>query len=246
MKTKKNGFMYCVYTKDGEDNKYTEECKKSIQSLKDCIPDASISVYTNASMTGLKNVNVIYDENIVQAHIAKAYALLKSPYDKTVFIDTDILVHSAGLNAIFDALTDDIPFAATPLLYNEADFLQPRAINTGLLGVKQTKYTKKIINKWINLFHDLYDKNGVIMDQFSFKKIMDQDFHRIYLLPPWFHFRPGLFEKWIKNAVITHQYKTPIYGQSDAVRDLIGRLETYYSELPPSKRSDSIKDKPGE
>ncbi len=233
----KNGFMYCVYTKNGEDSKYTEECKKSIQSLKDCVPDASISVYTNASMAGLKNVNVIYDENIVQAHIAKAYALLNSPYDKTVFIDTDILVHSVGLNAIFDVLTDDIPFAATPVNYNPEDFLKPRSINTGLLGVKQTKYTKKILNRWINLFHDWFNKKGVILDQVSFKKIMDQDFRRVHLLPPWFHFRPCLFENWVKNAVITHHYMTPIYGHSDAVRILIDRLETYYSELPPSKRT---------
>ena len=233
--------MYCVYTKNGEDNKYTDECIKSIQSLKKHIPDASISVYTNALLGELQNVNVIYDENIVQAHIAKAYALLNSPYDKTVFIDTDVLVHSAGLKAIFDVLTDDIPFAGSPELtinWEGTDPLRPNMINTGLLGVKHTKYTKKMLNNWINLFHDLFKEKDQTFDQVSFMKIMHKDFHRIYILPPWFQFRPGLFEKWIMKAFITHQWMTPVYGHSDAVRILIEKLETYCSELPPSKRND--------
>ena len=237
-KTKRNGFMYCVYTETGEYNKYTDECIKSIQSLKEQIPDASISVYTNASLDELHNVSVIYDANITHTHIAKAYALLDSPYDKTVFIDTDVLVNSANLNAIFDVLTDHTPFAGSPEVRNvwrATEPLKPEMINTGLLGVKKTEYTKKILNEWIDLFHHLFNKRRESKDQVSFRRLMARDFHRFYILPPWFHFRPSLFEKYIRHAFVTHNNrsstKTSIHDHTDAVRVLIKRLEDYYSEL---------------
>ena len=63
-------------------------------------------VWTIASciIEGLENNigidQVIFDKEINKSHIAKAFALLNSPYEKTIFLDTDTFIHRKTINLL--------------------------------------------------------------------------------------------------------------------------------------------------
>ena len=100
------GYMYCLYCEGGKKGDYFyKELSPSVRSLKSALPEANVSLYTNlrtdAELEECGFTTVIHDDNIDRRLIAKAHALLKSPYDKTIFLDTDTVIHRDIINDIF-------------------------------------------------------------------------------------------------------------------------------------------------
>jgi len=212
------GYLYCVYSYDGKKNEYfNEELIPSFKSLKKALPAANISLYTNIKFDNNKHGfnHVIYDPDIDKRLIAKAHGLLKSPYDRTIFLDADTLIHKDKINDIFEVL-DEFNFAAvhddcfgrgTPF----PDF------NTGLIGIKKNTKTQKLLKKWIKLFeespedsvfesfpegHSRHERR--VNEQWSFREVFMKNKAMFYVLPNYFVYRWHILKMWPRRAVVSH------------------------------------------
>lgn len=223
-----NGYMYCLYSKDGQKNDYFhKELVPSVKSLRQVVPTANISLYTNISFDNDSGLcprfdHVIYDENIDMRLIAKAHALLNSPYDKTIFLDTDTIIHRNIIHDIFKVL-DEFKFTA---VYGDAfnkGSIYPD-FNTGLIGVKNDLETQALINEWIELFektpnnnhallHEFKEVDGVkkkvikekrVNDQWAFREMFMNNKKIFHILPTYFQYRWHLMRQYPEYAVLTH------------------------------------------
>jgi len=212
-----NGYIYCVYSEDGKVNDYfTKQFIVSLNSLRNILPNCKVSLYTNIKFNNKYNINnVIYDNNIKKSHIAKAYALLKSPYNKTILLDTDTIIHRDKINDIFKVL-DDFDFTCCHGNLWNAGSIYPD-FNTGMIGVKNNDFTKNEIKIWINNFN----KGNVTSDQKQFREIFIRNKHNFYVLPAYFMYRFEHYRDYPKHAVISH---TLTMKKKDITRQLIDKF----------------------
>ena len=222
-----NGFMYLVYSEDGQPNSlFTDTLVKAFNLLRASIPDSKLYLYTNIQVDGNHWIHddygfdhVVYDENMVKSEISKAYGLKRTPFDKTVYLDVDTLVHSgqsSSLNDIFDVL-DTWDVAAIYGNYYASGQIKPD-INTGLLGVKNNSDTSSMMDSWITKFNDYItiqagdgrsqdQVNTSICDQKSFRDVFFENHSKFYVLPQYFMFRWHLLYTIFDHAVITHGHE---------------------------------------
>ena len=103
---KSNGFVYVATVRKA----FYEAALHSAQSLLDFHPEAKITLFTHEPWV-CDEAREIFDEIItdeVPNHIrAKLWALSKSPYDTTLYIDCDTLIQSEEISEVFDLLGDD-------------------------------------------------------------------------------------------------------------------------------------------
>lgn len=195
-----NGFLYSIYSKDEKPNRFFEhQFLRSLESLKNILPDCSVTLYTNIKFDNKYKIdNIIEDAEIPKKHIAKAYGLLKSPYKKTVFLDTDTIIHREVINDIFTVL-DEFDFACCAGNVFGRGSIFPD-YNTGLLGVKKNSFTNQEIKKWIKGF----EEEDMVLDQKHFREIFMRNKTKFYTLPWWFQHRYEHFDEYKSNRVITH------------------------------------------
>ena len=200
------GYLYNLYTPDGQvdDFIFHKQFVTSYKSLKEHVPQANVTLHTNVTFDNVYGIdNVIHDENIDKRLISKAHALLKSPYERTIFIDVDIFVHNDTINDIFHIL-DEFDYTAchgfgAPYQGN----IYPD-LNTGLLGVKHSPKVKSQLELWIKKYDEMYDEFGH-NDQTSFRDhIFMNNKKSFYMLPPNFQHRWQHLCGYITNIVCTH------------------------------------------
>ena len=78
-------------------------------SIKDYYPEAKIALYTHKEWWDEKYRNIFDHVHLgVPCHVrAKLWALTKTPYDITCYVDADIYCQSENIKDIFDELDDD-------------------------------------------------------------------------------------------------------------------------------------------
>jgi len=224
-----NGYLYCLYSEDGQQDwrvprnwkardYFDKELIPSFNSLKLAVPAASVSLYTNVNFDNGAGFypgfdHVIYDEDIDKRLIAKAHALLKSPYDKTIFLDTDTIIHRDIINDIFEVL-DEFNFAVVYADAFSKGTVYPD-FNTGLIGVANNDETKKLINEWIKLFEKTPSSKGKrVNDQWAFREVFMKNKKMFHILPTYFMYRWHLMRQYPSYAVLTHDR-----GPEDAPAD---------------------------
>ena len=94
-----------LYTAIGD--KYYLEAEKSAKSLRRVSPDAQICLITNSELSSeIFNQVILYREGEFggkAGYISKAYGMRMSPYDQTIFIDTDTYF-AEPVDELFDLL----------------------------------------------------------------------------------------------------------------------------------------------
>jgi len=197
-----NGYLYCVYSIDQQPNKFfTDEFLVSLQSLKKILPTCHVSLYTNIVFDNIYGIDhVIYDSQIDKNHICKAVGLLKSPYQKTILLDTDTLIHRSIINDIFKVL-DDFNFTCCHGNFWASGQIYPD-LNTGLIGVNKNKFTDEQITQWITK----HRKNKCKSDQKYFRDIFLEHKKDFYILPAYFMYRWHHYKDYPEQAVISHEH----------------------------------------
>lgn len=251
---KENGFLYCLYF--NFDNavlldKMLNTLMKSFDSLERVLGEVNVSLYTNIdfsdpwkcsdmknfyvdNMLGIKqrNINIIYEPKIRMSHIAKAQALLNSPYKKTIFLDIDTMIHRKVIEDIFKVL-DEFDFTCSHGNNWARGSIYPD-LNTGVIGVRNNDFTKKQLSIWIERFVKINNES----DQKSFREIFLKNKKNFYILPHWFQSRPQFFIDYSKNIAITHsdeQMKDlAIY---DSVREMLCHMSHFRDEEMRKKRN---------
>ncbi|WP_146417099.1 MULTISPECIES: hypothetical protein [Haloarcula] len=166
------GFLYVA---TGE--QYIEEAKFSAQVTKHHM-DLPITVISDREVNSPYIDKVIIDESPDRSFFDKPRNLLKSPYDKTIYMDGDVFLLQP-VPELFDLLDNvDLATAIDPnefeLRYmDNVDFGDvPESVplfQTGVIAYKQNEECKEFIRNWINI----HQNSTIKRDQTSFRIAID-------------------------------------------------------------------------
>lgn len=168
------------------------------ESIRDFIPQANITLYTTADLLEGSDVSVfssVVTDNVPNDKRAKLWALSRTPYDLTAYLDADTVVVSEEISTIFDQLGDrDIIFTKIrPYNSNPKGFLEdPRYVCHG--GVFLYRKTDDVIafmeqwwDRWLTtratpefkLAYPQYPLNMKEWDQFYLFYIINETDHHL-------------------------------------------------------------------
>jgi len=125
------------------------------ESIRDYIPNAGITLYTTSDLVENVDVSVfsqVITENVPNDRRAKLWALSRTPYNITVYLDADTTVVSPEITTIFEQLkSNDIIFTKIrPYNSNPKGYLDdPRYIHHGGVFVyRKTDKTISFMEQW--------------------------------------------------------------------------------------------------
>jgi len=188
------GSQGVVYYAVGQ--RFVEEAELSARRLKAHIPELLSAIYCNETVSeSLFDLHFEVDRDMSVKQL-KPQVLCRSPFEKTLFLDTDTYI-ADSVWEIFDMLERfDLAAAVTP--YWWVNLGQPRGetfdhgipisfpkLNSGVIAYRKTPDTERLFADW----EDLHVKWGGGQDQPSFRATIYGSNIRFAVLPPAYNFR---------------------------------------------------------
>ncbi len=150
------GVIYFAYGK-----KYLDEAIFSASSLKKHNPGLQVTLFTNSS-NGISDKevfdNIIVPQENFHPFKMKIYAMLNSPYEQTLFLDTDTKIINDVTEPFFNLHTNDIAIAGMRWLNEDRTFKAFEKLsdelpgqhiyNTGVIYYKKSDAFTKFANLW--------------------------------------------------------------------------------------------------
>lgn len=213
-----NGFIYGV----GGSPVYLKAAKMSAYSLRDYYPDAQITLCAPPRLIDdeCKELfdNVISDQYTPDSIRTKLYALSKTPYDLTMYLDADTMVMSDEITTCFDQLGDrDIiftkirPYNSNPNgLVLDADYQHHGGVFL---------YNRKCI-QMMSLWWDLWEKGNTTWDYDYDRKFSKWDqFYLYYILKYTRHgLNVGFFNEDARWNFVAGYLKSELGGKAEIIR----------------------------
>ena len=186
----KKGVLYICHGK-----RYTDEACLSAKSLKKFCPDIHITMFADVDTQSkyIDDVKIINPQTIR----SKVYTIYDSPYDQTLFLDTDI-IFNYRVDDVFDlfdkydiALAHDLArkrekfskvmpeYGIIPYAFSE--------LNTGVIAFRKCTAVKDLFEKW-QYYHSKYYKICPY-DQPSFRISLWESDVNVYVLPTEYNVR---------------------------------------------------------
>lgn len=148
------------------DQRYLNLLRASAESLKRVMPDLPVTVFSQFPVEGaFDDVKIIQPEG--DGFYDKAHLMLQSPYEQTVFVDTDIYAVQP-FDELF-TLLDRFDFAATHEEYLNTDWFshypQPDIpasypeFNTGILAYRRSVAMTQLMENWSDLYKKFLEAN---------------------------------------------------------------------------------------
>ena len=156
---KSNGFVYVASVNKA----FYQAALQSAQSLLDFFPEAKITLFTHEPWV-CDEAREIFDQIItdgVPNHIrAKLWALAKSPYDTTLYVDCDTLINSEEISGVFDLLGDNDILFTRNRPYNakitKLSETEEMIYHCGLF-LYRTETTKDLMDSWYRWYLEQND-----------------------------------------------------------------------------------------
>ncbi len=145
---------------------YTDLARRAARTLRLVMPDAQVDLFTDQAVT-----DDVFDQIHDISHRGlrpKMEALLRSRFEKTVYLDADIVVLE-DICDIFE-LMEFNPIIATPGVSRKAMWMNsyikdiPNGfpiINSGVLGIRKNEFTTALMQEWDQEF----SRSGSKVDQ---------------------------------------------------------------------------------
>jgi hypothetical protein len=177
--------------------KYLAEAEHSVRSVKRVSPKIPVAIVSDCAPS--RNLFDLYFDlpNPKFSFIDKIIALTRSPFDKTLFLDTDTFAIEP-LDEMFDLLNRfDMAAAAEPARYLYPIAEVPTAfpeLNSGVILYRKKDAVLKVIQRWNQIYSDeIVEKisTGVRPwhDQIAFTRAVYSSNLSFFLLPPEFNAR---------------------------------------------------------
>ncbi|NEO52709.1 MAG: hypothetical protein F6K54_06225 [Okeania sp. SIO3B5] len=173
-----------IYIATGE--KFIREACESVASLKAKMPNLPVTIFASEDIKNSNFDQVIVIEKPDYNHVDKIKYMYASPYDYTLFLDTDTYI-SANFSEIFTLLDKfDMGVAHAPL--NIRGFVNGvpesfQQLNTGVILYKKSPQLEKFFVKWLELYKP---PNA---DQPTFREVLYNSKLRISTLAPEYNCR---------------------------------------------------------
>jgi len=199
MQKRDKGIIYTVYNALGN-MEFFRELSISVESFRKFHPDLHITCFSDMKPDELLKLVPGIDECIqinCQILRAKVDVLKHSPYEKTLFLDTDT-VFNYNVYDIFDML-DEYELVITHCLARKREKYSkcipeykniPYAfseVNTGVLGFKKCDNIDNLFDLWPKYYRKYY--NVCPYDQPTFRVSLWESKARLYILPPEYNAR---------------------------------------------------------
>lgn len=124
------------------------------ESLRDHYPNANITLFTHSEWVDEEECSV-FDNVITNIPVhkrAKLWALARSPYDITMYLDSDMQINDKEISRCFDLLPDDTDILMTKIRpYSAVVTKFPAGELTwhcGLLLYRKSKKTQEFFQSW--------------------------------------------------------------------------------------------------
>ena len=189
-KTESRGLLYIA---TGE--KFVDEAVASALTFREHMPAVPIALFTDLPRRagdGFDHVGVV--ENPRYGFIDKIAPLKESPFDRTVFLDTDT-VAVAPVDDLFELLDRfDIAAAHAPL---RERYHLPEAcpssfpeLNTGVIAYRKSAAFDRLVDEWLRLYHQLIEPGKRLPpNQPSFREALYASDLRLNVLTPEYNLR---------------------------------------------------------
>lgn len=174
--------------------RHLDEMMQSVHSLRKYMPDLPVILYTDQ-----KNIpSDVFDEirmmeNPRHSFMDKIAPLCDSPFERTLFLDTDTLI-CAPIDDLFQLL-DRYDLAVTHAPYrHDRPFSTPTCfaeLNTGVVAYRNTEDVRKMFQHWLALYEQEVAETGKLdSDQPAFRAAMYQSpAVSLYVLPSEYNLR---------------------------------------------------------
>lgn len=200
MKAIDKGIIYTVYNTNNTNINYFKELNISVDTFREYHPDTHITCFSDMAPDQLKqlvpgiNVCKKIECEIIRA---KVDVLKYSPYEKTLFLDTDT-VFNYNINDIFEML-DNYELVISHDLARKREkysLVMPEyknipyafsEVNTGVFGFKKCSRIDNLFKLWPQYYRKYYNKCPY--DQPSFRISLWESKPNLYILPPEYNVR---------------------------------------------------------
>ena len=171
--------------------KFLAEAIESAAQVEQCMNDVSIGVITDR-IGKLEDIS-IFDDIIEVDEASHSWAdkpeyMTNSPYDKSIYLDTDIYVDS-NIKDIFNLLDRfDIAAAQSPARVTHPLNDLPMAFsefNTGVIAFGNTSAAHEALQKW----GEIYSSGGVESNQPAFREAIFKSSAEVTVLPTEYNCR---------------------------------------------------------
>lgn len=167
--TENRGFLYVATA----NHIFYRSALYSIESLKEYWPEAKVCLFTHEEWVdnrARKLCDIIITENVPNHLRAKLWALDKTPFDTTVYMDCDTEVMHDDICYIFDEIESyDVDMAFTEILnYGVKTSAFPAGrmkLHCGLFLYKTNERTLSLMRDWWDSFIRFYDNNEWPFDE---------------------------------------------------------------------------------
>ena len=184
-----------VFIATGE--KFVAEALISVRSVKNIMPELSISLFTDledlvtSPPDGVDSV--FYLKEVTKSCLDKMYPLVDTPYEKTLFLDTDTYL-CERVDALFDVLDKYDIAAAHPPYRVQYEipgipecFPEP---NTGVIVFKKNDAALDVLKQWPEEYKkQIASECKPHHDQHSFRAALYASNARFLVLPHEYNFR---------------------------------------------------------
>lgn len=217
------GIIYIVV---GE-RRFLEECIFSVNSLKKSCPEIPVTLFTDKTdipSTYFDDIKLI--DNDINPFKNKVKYIAQSPYDYTLFLDSDTEIKQP-IYELFELLdTNDLALAHSPhidrsrfptRLIGYADPNPDNTYNTGVILYKKSYQLEKLFAKWLDEVMAQDGKtirSGHKSDQYYFNILLKERYHIDYGI------RLTSFPNKIYNARHPMIRQLQINGEMDKVKIL--------------------------
>ena len=170
---------------------YRQEASASAASLRNVSPSLSIALATERD-----SAPPVFDQLVRieerDGFRAKIVALLESPFERTIFLDSDTRV-VGELSSLFELLERfDIAAAHAPNRVTFALHEVPKSfpeLNTGVIACRRGEATGTFLERWLTEYDRLSPHRPLSMDQPSFRRALYGSEIRLATLPSEFNMR---------------------------------------------------------
>ena len=186
--------MNCGFLYVATGQSFVNESVFSCRSLKAHMPDVSVLLFTDLDRAQIPDVfdEVRKIEKPSFSFADKIKPLAESPFDQTIFLDTDTHI-CAPLDDVFSLLANvDIAAAHAPMRVTWPQPDIPDAfpeVNSGVLAWKKGEATRALFDAWLRNYLDHVSTTGQKDDQPALRRALFETGIRLGILPPEYNFR---------------------------------------------------------
>lgn len=215
-----------IFVASGE--KYVEEVRDSLKRLKSVMPEIEVTFYTDRNLDIPEADQVIVEEDLDRDYSAKIKKMRESPYDKTIFLDSEVKVEE-NFSEIFDVLEDfQMAFSfKNGTIQGESVYGMGMSYNTGVIAYRDDDDVQNFFSDWLDAYRNEREEYH---DQTTFfNEIVKSDI-RYMTLPFEYNYRLQLPNMASGEVKIFHFRESEVSGlffSPSSVDTLMRKVNSY-------------------